>query len=223
MAAKQFDVGPVTSYAIAVEHGYTGTEAEWIALIQAVTSNAEAAVAAAEAAQNARTEVMSTQLTRLQEINTAAQTALGEAQALHASQILQLQSIAAEAEAAAASAQAGAEAAADAISDAQTAAEAAQTQVENMIATIPSDYSDLSAKVLLEMENIPGTTQTPVFVDGVLTRIEHKNGSNVNVRVDAITITAASITEVRTLSSGQTLTMVSNLSTMETTVTYTNV
>lgn len=223
MAAKQFDVGPVTSYAIAVEHGYTGTEAEWIALIQAVTSNAEAAVAAAEAAQNARTEVMSTQLTRLQEINTAAQTAIGEAQTLHATQILQLQSIAAEAEAAAASAQAGAEAAADAISDAQTAAEAAQTQVENMIATIPSDYSDLSAKVLLEMENIPGTTQTPVFVDGVLTRIEHKNGSNVNVRVDAITITAASITEVRTLSSGQTLTMVSNLSTMETTVTYTNV
>ena len=91
------------------------------------------------------------------------------------------------------------------------------------MATIPSDYSELSAKVLLEMENIPGTTQTPIFVDGILNRIEHKNASQVNVRTDVFTMTDTQITEVRTLSSGEIMTMVTNLENVTTVTTYTGV
>ena len=32
--ARIVDLGPVTAYAIAVEHGYTGTEEEWVAYVQ---------------------------------------------------------------------------------------------------------------------------------------------------------------------------------------------
>lgn len=223
MAVKQFDLGPVSSYAIAVEQGYTGTQAEWIALIRAVTGNAETAANAATRAETARNEVIGTQQTRLQEINAAAATASAEAQTLHAARLLELQTVASESQTAAETAQASAEAAAEAIADAQEAAEAAQERVEDLVATIPANYSELSAKVLLEMENIPGTTQTPIFTDGVLTRIEHKNASNVNVRVDAFTMTDESITESRTLSSGENMTMVTTLSNVTTVTTYTGV
>lgn len=49
------DLGPVTGYAIAVEHGYTGTEAEWIAEVLRGTQNAQTATEkAAEAAASER-------------------------------------------------------------------------------------------------------------------------------------------------------------------------
>lgn len=45
------DLGPATSYAMAVAQGYTGTQAEWIALISSTTQNAQAAVAAQAVAE----------------------------------------------------------------------------------------------------------------------------------------------------------------------------
>jgi hypothetical protein len=49
--------------------------------------------------------------------------------------------------------------------------------------------------------------------------VEHKTG-NVIKRSDVFTYGTSSITEVRTLDSGESLTIVTNLSTLETTVTY---
>lgn len=50
------DLGPVSGYAIAVAHGYTGTEAQWIEEVLKGTQNAQTATQkAAEAAQSANT------------------------------------------------------------------------------------------------------------------------------------------------------------------------
>lgn len=54
MALRTIDLGPVSSYAIAVAHGYTGTEEQWYDLIHDVTTQAaNAAQSAADAAQSA--------------------------------------------------------------------------------------------------------------------------------------------------------------------------
>lgn len=50
MAVITKDLGAVSSYALAVENGYTGTEAEWIALISSTTTSAQTAVDAKDAA-----------------------------------------------------------------------------------------------------------------------------------------------------------------------------
>ena len=73
---------------------------------------------------------------------------------------------------------------------------------------------------LLETETYPGTTQTISFdSSGDVSQILHKSGST-TLRTDAFTFSGSSITEVRTLSTGQKLTLVTNLSTLSTTVTY---
>ena len=58
--SKTVDLGPVSAYALAVKHGYTGTEAEWVAemeakRLEAVTaaSNAQSAATAASQSQTA--------------------------------------------------------------------------------------------------------------------------------------------------------------------------
>lgn len=50
MANVQKDLGPVSAYAIAVKHGYNGTEEEWAALQIAAAGNAAAAASSAKAA-----------------------------------------------------------------------------------------------------------------------------------------------------------------------------
>lgn len=72
----------------------------------------------------------------------------------------------------------------------------------------------------LLVEEIPNTVQTYTFVDGTLTQILHKNGGT-TVRTDVFTYAASSITETRTLNTGEVLTIVTDLTTLETTVTYT--
>lgn len=72
---------------------------------------------------------------------------------------------------------------------------------------------------MLQLDEIPNTTQTPTFVDGRITQILHKR-SNATIRTDAFTFGDNTITEVRTLSTGESLTIVTNLTTLETTVTY---
>ena len=55
MAVITKDLGPVSAYAVAVAHGYTGTEAEWEAAIAGAAIAGEQAVAAAAAAAQSET------------------------------------------------------------------------------------------------------------------------------------------------------------------------
>ena len=72
MAVKTIDLGPVSSYAIAVQHGYTGTEEQWYELIHDVTANAAAAQnSASGAAQSAQSA-----LATLGQVVTAGETAV---------------------------------------------------------------------------------------------------------------------------------------------------
>lgn len=72
----------------------------------------------------------------------------------------------------------------------------------------------------LKSDVIEGTTQTIAFDSaGNVQSITHKQG-NTTVRTDVFTFAANSITEVRTLASGESLTIVTNTDTLVTTVTY---
>lgn len=76
MALKTVDLGPVSSYAIAVSKGYTGTEQEWYELIHNVTTDAQSAAdSAASAARDAAAAAQS-----LIDIGTAKTAAIGEIQ-----------------------------------------------------------------------------------------------------------------------------------------------
>lgn len=104
-----------------------------------------------------------------------------------------------------------------------TWANTAKTQV-----SVGGELSELTSAVqldekyaLLLHDEIPGTMQTIEFdSSGNVSTITHTNGSNVAVRTDAFTFAANSITEVRTLNTGETLTVVTNTTTLVTTVTY---
>ena len=69
-------------------------------------------------------------------------------------------------------------------------------------------------------DEIPNTVQTYVFNNGKVSEILHKR-NNAVIRTDAFTYATNTITETRTLNTGKKLTVVTNLSTLETTVSYT--
>ncbi len=71
----------------------------------------------------------------------------------------------------------------------------------------------------LVCSEIPGTTQECVFEDGVITTILHKIGNAVR-RTDAFTFSDDEIIETRTMSTGEILTITTDLETLETTVDY---
>ena len=75
----------------------------------------------------------------------------------------------------------------------------------------------------LEKDEIENTVQAISFDNqtGNISRIVHtRNG--VTVRTDVFTFGTNTITEVRTLPSGESMTIVTNTSTLQTTVTYSN-
>lgn len=72
---------------------------------------------------------------------------------------------------------------------------------------------------LLHADEINGTEQEVVFEDGIVSSILHKK-DGVTIRTDAFTITDTTITEVRTLASGASLTLTTDLGTLTTTVVY---
>jgi hypothetical protein len=76
------------------------------------------------------------------------------------------------------------------------------------------------AETVLLSDDVPNTVQTYTFVDGSVSQILHKRNTT-TIRTDALTYGDDSITEVRTLNTGEQLTIVTNLTTLETTVTYT--
>lgn len=100
-----------------------------------------------------------------------------------------------------------------AISDETTARENADT-------ALGEDIGDLKSANSLHDDEIDNTVQTITFAsDGSVQKIEHKR-NNVVIRTDTFTFATNMITEVRTLNTGETLTIATNLTTLETTVTY---
>lgn len=82
------------------------------------------------------------------------------------------------------------------------------------------EVGDLKSASVLQAENIPDTVQTITFdSEGNVQMITHTR-DNVAVRTDAFTFAESTITEVRTLSTGESLTIVTNTTTLQTTVTY---
>lgn len=85
------------------------------------------------------------------------------------------------------------------------------SETEQEIMSFKEDYAKQSS--------IKGTKQSITFNDdGTVQKIEHKNSLNEIVRVDTFTYATNLITEVRTLATGETLTFVNHLDTLETEV-----
>ena len=104
----------------------------------------------------------------------------------------------------------------------KTAAETAATEAETYkTAAEAAAVRAATYDHTLYLEELPGTTQTVAFgSNGEVASITHKQGNSI-VRTDAFTYSGNTVTEVRTLSTGEKLTKVTNLDTLVTTVTYT--
>ena len=85
---------------------------------------------------------------------------------------------------------------------------------------VRTQINDVKSAFALFQENIPGTVQTIAFDSaGNIQSVTYKE-NNVVVRTDVFTFAASTITEVRTLASGERLTIVTNTDTLETTTTH---
>ena len=73
---------------------------------------------------------------------------------------------------------------------------------------------------LLLDDSVPNTVQEYTFSGGAVSQVTHKR-SGTTIRTDAFTYETSSITEVRTLNTGESMTIATNLETLETSVTYT--
>lgn len=82
-----------------------------------------------------------------------------------------------------------------------------------------ADAKVVGVNLKLLCEEIPNTTQTYVFNDGKVSQINHINSGNA-IRTDTFSYGQNQITEVRTLNTGESLTIQTNLTTLETVVTY---
>lgn len=108
-------------------------------------------------------------------------------------------------------------------------AEANKTLIDNTLANAGQaadakktgdEISGIKNTLSVLDDEIPDTVQTITFdQSGNVQSITHSR-NNAAVRTDVFTFAANSVTEVRTLSTGQSLTIVTNLSTLETTITY---
>jgi hypothetical protein len=102
----------------------------------------------------------------------------------------------------------------------QDAAEEARESIPEDYTQLSDDVTGLKSAFALFQENIPGTVQTIAFDSaGNVQSITHMDGTTA-VRTDVFTFAASTITEVRTLASGESLTIVTNTDTLETTTTY---
>lgn len=89
--------------------------------------------------------------------------------------------------------------------------------------TVREDLSAAEISALLHAEEIAGTTQTITFdAAGNVTQITHM-GATAAVRTDVFSFGTNTITEVRTLDTGDRLTITTNTTTLATTVTFTPV
>lgn len=82
-------------------------------------------------------------------------------------------------------------------------------------------FEALRIEQLLQMENIPDTTQATTFVGERLTQVVHTDSDNETIRTDTFAYSTSTITETRTLYTGDVLTIVLNLTTLQTAVAFT--
>ena len=101
------------------------------------------------------------------------------------------------------------------------AAEVAAVEAKGdlVLASIPEDYSKMGYLQELLHDEVADTVQTYTFDGGAVSQILHKR-SNTTIRTDAFTYGNGTITETRTLSGGQSVTIETDLDTLETAVTY---
>ena len=84
---------------------------------------------------------------------------------------------------------------------------------------IKADLDTQDAYTILLNDNVPNTTQAYTFTDGKVSQITH-NRNSVAIRTDVFTYGTGTITEKRTLNTGESVTLVTNLTTLETAVEY---
>lgn len=92
-------------------------------------------------------------------------------------------------------------------------------EMDDAIEALDQETTQLKEDFILQMDEIPDTVQSYTFADGTVSQIVHYR-SGVAIRTDVFTYGENTITEVRTLNTGESLTIVTNLTTLETTVTY---
>ena len=99
--------------------------------------------------------------------------------------------------------------------------DAAQTLTGAQKSTARGNISAASQEeVMLQLENLPGTVQSITFdASGNVQSITHMAGSTA-VRTDVFSFGDGTITEVRTLATGESLSIVTDTDTLETTTTY---
>ena len=91
---------------------------------------------------------------------------------------------------------------------------------ESDIVDLKSALEDSDTIALLHMDEINDTVQSIVFDSvGNVSTITHVR-NNVTIREDEFAFGDGTITEVRTLNTGETLTIVTNTNTLQTTITY---
>lgn len=102
-------------------------------------------------------------------------------------------------------------------------AEQAQSTVTDLaddVSELQTETAALKDELSLLSETIPDTVQTYTFTDGNVSAITHTGANSTVVRTDTFTYGTGTITEMRTLSTGESLTIVTNLETLETTITF---
>ncbi len=94
-------------------------------------------------------------------------------------------------------------------------------EAQGDISDLRTDAKQLEINAMLLHDEIPNTTQTIAFspTTGDVSSITHMR-ENTAIRTDVFTFGNGSITEVRTLNTGESLTIVTNTDTLATTVTY---
>jgi hypothetical protein len=95
-------------------------------------------------------------------------------------------------------------------------------EIQDAIIAAENTLAGMDTKALTDLlkTEIENTTQNISFAeDGTVQSVTHMRNSSA-VRTDVFTFTAASITEVRTLGTGQSLTIVTDLTTLQSVITY---
>ena len=108
----------------------------------------------------------------------------------------------------------------DAVGDGALDSDFTATDLTGAANELKDDVRSVRNTLSLLDDEIPDTVQTITFdQDGNVQRITHSR-NNTAVRTDVFTFTDAAITEVRTLGTGQSLTIVTDLITLQSVITY---
>lgn len=233
--ANTYSAGIVTAYGAAKKAGYTGTYEEFCAEQAGFAQNAQQVRQDKESVEQTVNTFSSTTVPaavqsvtdegtrQIELVGDAGTTQIGHVQAEGSTQIgnvnnagtVQVGNVNS----------AGTTQVGNVTSEGTTQVGRVQAKGDEVLASIPSDYSELSYEVdnLTRQinhfdDNLPGTVQTVNFgTDGKPSSVVHtKNGTT--VRTDAYTWGDGTVTETRTTADGSYITMVTDLSTLITTI-----